>query len=120
MYETVYQASLILFIATPVLLLILRLRNPKKFKWWIILLLTSVCSWLYTNIAVHSYHEHLSTLINSQTNPAPELVERWASDGGKIVFALFFGWLYGLVYLGLLLFIYGPMAYFINAKREYA
>lgn len=83
-----------------------RFVKSKIMPWWLVFLVITVGSWLLTNATVFFYYEHLGALMHSQENPPQELIDRWAADGAKRVFALFFGWLYGLLYSVPFLFIY--------------
>lgn len=76
--------------------------------WWLLLPLVALVAWLASNAFVHFYYEHLGDELQSYgDNPPSQLLERWANDGAKRVFAQFFGWAYGLVYLVPWLAFYG-------------
>jgi hypothetical protein len=69
--------------------------------------LAGILGWLLTNGYVYFFFNHLGDQISGyHGDPPEELVERWANDGAKRVFALFFGWAYGLVWLAPHLLIY--------------
>lgn len=101
----------------PPLMLAVRFTRPGKMPWWLVLLVIAVGSWLLVNATVFFYYEHLGALIHSQENPPQELIDRWAADGAKRVFALFFGWLYGLLYSVPFLFMY-LVAFWIRKKKQ--
>ena len=48
-----------------------------------------------TNLGAHFYYEYLFDLIESTSDLSQELLDKFGSDGAKLVFGLFFGWLYG-------------------------
>ena len=103
MNELYYVASVGLFLATPVALLIVRIIKPSRMPWWLIVLLAAALGWVWSNLAVNFYYRHLDDLLAAAggVEHAPqELVDRWQNDGAKLAFALLFGWLYGLLYLG--------------------
>ena len=102
----IYVLSWIGFLVLPGLLLSIRLLYEKIMPWWLLTLLVLILSWVLTNSGVHFYYEYLSDLIESTPDPSRELMDEFGADGAKLVFALFFGWLYGCVYLLPWLLIY--------------
>ena len=117
MYEALYILTLSGFFVLPPLVLSARFAKPGKLPWWLVLLIIPIGSWLLANATVYFYYDHLGDLIQSQEYPSEELVDRWAADGAKRVFALFFGWLYGIIYSVPYFFIY-LTAYFIRRKKQ--
>jgi hypothetical protein len=104
------------FLALPVILLSVRAARPTLLRWWLLLILLSVFGWLLVNGAVHFYYAYLDDLLLSYGDHVPnDLLQRRAADGAKLVFALFFGWAYGLVYLIPWLLIYSV----VQASRRY-
>jgi hypothetical protein len=100
--ETYYVAFTVLFLATAPLLLAVRFFRPRRMPWWLIVILAAVLGWVFANLLVHFYYRHLDDLLTAAggVNGAPqELIDRWANDGAKRVFAYMFGWAYGLAYL---------------------
>ena len=98
----------VIFPAAP-LLIGVRLAKPKRMPWWLLSILAALLGWVFSNLAVFFYYEHLDDLLAQAggINGAPEeLIDEWQSDGAKRVFALLFGWLYGLIYLVPWLFVY--------------
>lgn len=96
------------FFILPVVLLGLRAFRPYRMRWWLLLLLTAAGSWLLVNGALHFYYARLDDLLRAcGENPPEALLRKRAADGGKLVFALLFGWAYGLVYLMPWLLLYG-------------
>jgi len=102
----IYVLSWIGFLVLPVLLLSIRLLYEKIMPWWLLTLLVLILSWVLTNSGVHFYYEYLSDLIESTPDPSRKLMGGFGADGAKLVFTLFFGWLYGCVYLLPWLLIY--------------
>ena len=98
MNQTLYYISLAAFLALPALLLTARFVAPSGAPWRAVIALLMLGSWLSVNSAVYFLFEHLADLVRGQVNPSQELLDRWQSDGAARVFALIFGWLYGLLY----------------------
>jgi hypothetical protein len=117
MYKALYIFTFAGFFVVSPLILSIRFAKPEEVPWWLVLLIIAIGSWLLVNTTVYFYYEHLGVLIQSQVNPPQELVDRWAADGAKRVFALFFGWLYGFIYSVPYFLVY-LMAYFIRRKRQ--
>ena len=67
--------------------------------WWLLIFLVLIFSWVLINSTVYFYYGYLYDLIESTSAPSQELLDEFGADGAKFVFALFFGWLYGCVYL---------------------
>jgi hypothetical protein len=94
-----YQSSLRLFLALPAILLAIRFFRPRLLPWWAMTLLVSFLGWGVINVTVYFHYQHLGDLIRGYGDNAPDaLTDAWAADGAKRVFALYFGWIYGLVY----------------------
>lgn len=117
MYEALYILTLSGFFVLSPLVLSARFAKPKKLPWWLVLLIIPIGSWLLVNAAVYFYYEHLGDLIQSQVYPPDELVHRWAADGAKRIFALFFGWMYGIIYSAPYFIIY-LTAYLIRRRKQ--
>jgi hypothetical protein len=97
------------FLAAPALLSV-RFVRPKRLPWWLLGILAAVSGWVFSNLSVHFYYRHLYDLVIEAGGfdvAPPDLVDDWQADGAKRVFALLFGWLYGLVYLVPWLVLYG-------------
>ena len=110
MNQVLYIACLAAFFILPPAVLGYRLAKHNKMSWWILLLLIAGVSWLFVNGAVYFFYEHLGDVLRSYgDSPPADTLQRWSNDGAKRVFALFFGWLYGLVYLVPWLVLYGVL-----------
>jgi len=97
--KALYIASLTGFLLLPFGLLLIRAWRPKLMPWWAMPIIIAALGWILVNSTVYYYFEYLDVLIRPYgDNPPPELEARWANDGAKRVFALVFGWAYGLVY----------------------
>jgi hypothetical protein len=108
MHTVLERAALLLFLVSPPILLGIRFLRPRWLPWPVVLPLAVLLTWVAANVAVHFRFEALGDeLLRHGDSPPRELVEQWASDGGKRMAALFFGWLYGVVYLVPWLGIYG-------------
>lgn len=113
MNEVFFQACVVLFLVAAPALLAVRFSWPKRMPWWLLLCLSALFGWALSNLAVLFYYRHLDHRLVAAggVNFAPqELVDVWQSDGAKRVFAFFFGWLYGLIYLAPWLAIYAVIA----------
>ena len=95
----VYILSWIGFLILPGFLLLIRLLNEKIMPWWLLIFLVLIFSWVLINSTVYFYYGYLYDLIESTSDPSQELLDEFGADGAKLSFALFFGWLYGCVYL---------------------
>jgi hypothetical protein len=116
MNHTLYLVSLLAFLALPIILLIVRATRPRVMRWWLLIMLLSIVGWLLVNSTVHFYYAYLDDLLRSYGDQAPlSLLERRAADGAKLVFALFFGWAYGLIYFIPWVLFYAV----IQASRHY-
>jgi hypothetical protein len=116
MNQAMHVLSLAAFLTLPPIFLGVRLARHDKMPWWMFLLLTAGVSWVLVNSAVHFHYAHLTQVLQSYgESPPADLLERWANDGAKKVFALLLGWLYGVVYLGPWLVVY----YFLTSLRRH-
>jgi hypothetical protein len=107
MNHLAYVTCWIGFLVFPSILLVFRWRHPKRCSWLLVFVLAGVLGWLLTNGCVYFFFKHLGDQISGYLgDPPEELVERWANDGAKRVFALIFGWAYGLVWLAPHLLVY--------------
>ncbi len=99
MNALIHKVCLFSFLLLPALLLAVRFLRPRWMPWWAIPLILALLGWVLVNATVHFYYESLNDLAKSYgDNVPPELMTRIANDGAKLAFALFFGWLYGLLY----------------------
>ena len=97
-----YKAFVALFLVAPPFLLAVRLLMPTRMPWWLLAVLAAFLGWVFANLAVHFYYEHVDDLLAEAggiDNAPQQLVDQWQNDGAKLVFAYLFGWLYGLIYL---------------------
>jgi hypothetical protein len=100
--QVYYLTFTVLFLATAPLLLTARFFRPNRMPWWLIVILAAFLGWVFANLLVYFYYRHLGDLLTAAggASTAPrELLDRWANDGAKRVFAYMFGWAYGLAYL---------------------
>src|SRR5262247_1339828 len=120
MNKAFYLIDIALFLLAAPALLSVRFVRPKRMPWWLLGILAALCGWVFSNLSVFFYYEHLYDLVieagGVEVAPA-DLVDDWQADGAKRVFAFLFGWLYGLVYLIPWLFVYGLFCLVI---RSYA
>jgi 4-amino-4-deoxy-L-arabinose transferase-like glycosyltransferase len=108
MNEFLYRAALVIFLALPPALLGIRFVRPRWLPWLLVLPLVVLVTWAAVNAAVFFRFEALGDELRAAGDTPPrELMERWASDGGNRMAALFLGWLYGVAYLVPWLGVYG-------------
>ncbi|MEI6785900.1 MAG: hypothetical protein WCQ21_33865 [Verrucomicrobiota bacterium] len=118
MNKILYLGGLVGFLLLPFAVLLLRAFRPKVMPWWLAFLAVAALGWLLVNGTVYFSFEHLGDLMHSYGDKPPDdLVERWANDGAKRVFALFFGWVYALAWFVPPLLIYAVIQLF---RRWYA
>ena len=80
--------------------------------WWAFILMVAILGWGLANAMVYFHYAHLKDIIDGHGDDPPQrLLDAWSSDGAKRVFALFFGWLYGLVYSVPFVCIYAIIAH---------
>ncbi len=114
-----YLGSLWAFLLLPVALLGFRWRHPRMMPWWLMLLTLSLVGWLLVNATVHTYYAYLDDVLAQYGKHPPEyLIKRRTNDGAKLVFALFFGWMYGPFYSVPWLGLYGVthLALWVNTR----
>lgn len=106
MNHVLYVLSFLAFLTLPIPLL--AFRQLRHIPWWVVFLSMAVLGWLFVNAGVRFYYDYLGDLVAAYGDKPPlDLLDRWSADGAKLVFALFFGWLYALIYLLPWLVIYG-------------
>lgn len=98
MNRAAFTVCVIGFLLLPPVLLLARLRRPERAPWGLLAVLLLAGGWALVNGSVYFHYEALGDSLARQASPSQELLDRWAADGAKRVFALFFGWLYALVY----------------------
>ena len=104
-----YITCIVLFLATAPILLIARQARSALMPWWLVGFLAALLGWICSNLAVFFYYEHLDVLLakaGGVLGAPQELIDRWQNDGAKRVFAFYYGWLYGLIYLAFWLVAY--------------
>lgn len=98
MNYVLYVLSILAFLTLPIPLLAFRLFH--HIPWWVVFLSMAVLGWLFVNAGVLFFYDYLGDLLATYgDNPPQDLLDRWSADGAKFVFALFFGWLFALIYL---------------------
>ncbi|MBE0536427.1 MAG: hypothetical protein IH624_12230 [Phycisphaerae bacterium] len=99
MNHVLYIVSLAVFWAGLPILLWLRFFRFRAVGWWQVLFTLCVVSWFSGNAMVYFHFEHLYDIVKGYAgDPPAELLDRLQADGGPRVFALYFGWAYGLFY----------------------
>ena len=88
----------IIFVFLPPFLLILRHFDKIEFSGWAIFLVFVVTGWIFVNLGIYFYYEMLEGLINTTPNPPQKWFDTLNEDGAKRVFALYFGWIYAVIY----------------------
>ena len=105
MNQFIFILCLVIFLCTPPIIILIRYTTNKP-SWWLIYLIIVVVGWLSVFGTVIFYYKYLGDEIKQLINPPNELIECWANDGAKKVFALLFGWSYSLIYSLPWLFLY--------------
>jgi hypothetical protein len=88
---------------------------------WLLLILAALLGWVFLNLYLHFYYEHLDDLLNAAggVERAPrDLVDEWQNDGGPLSFTFLFGWLYGLLYLGAWSLVYAVLASVRSSRHK--
>lgn len=75
--------------------------------WWLLHFAVIGIGWVLVNAAVYFHYEHLGILLQATSNPSQEMIDTANADGAPRVFALLFGWAYGILYLIPWLCVYG-------------
>ena len=87
--------------------------------WWLVFGLLAVVGWLLVNGTVHFYYADFDDLLRPYGDHVPaDLLKSRCADGAKLVFALFFGWAYGLVYSIPWLLVYGVARWVCRFSRR--
>lgn len=87
------------FLALPGILLYLRVARSAIIPWWLLAVILSLGGWVLVNGAIHFHYAHLDDLLRSAgDDPSEDMLARRSGDGSKVVFGLYFGWLYGILY----------------------
>jgi hypothetical protein len=98
MSPLIYIVPLSLLLLMPPILLGIRFVRRSSMPWWLFLLIVAGFGWLLVNFTVHAYYGYMGDLVKSYSDPPQKLLDELNADGAKLVFALLFGWLYGLFY----------------------
>ena len=110
MYDVISHLCLWLFVVLTPLVLSVRWFRPLFMRWWLVVAIVVMCSWPLYYASVYFHFRYLDDLVASYgENPPQELLDRWAADGGPMVFAYLFGWAFGLAYLLPWLALYGAL-----------
>ena len=104
----------VVFLAVPPVLVILHFVWAERLPFRVVLLTCITAGWLLVNGCTWWHFRSLGRQIAALENPPEEMVDAWACDGAPKVFALYFGWLPMLLYVGLL---YVPARLISNAVR---
>ena len=94
----IFNPFFITFLALPPFIIFLRHIGKLRAPRWMISLGFVLVGWALLNLAVFLHFEMLGRLVENTANPPQEWIDEWTNDGGKRVFALFFGWSYAVVY----------------------
>jgi hypothetical protein len=65
--------------------------------WWLILIVIAGVGWVLVNVTTYFYGQYVCETFHPSGAPENEL-HPCVADGARNVFALFFGWLYALLY----------------------
>jgi hypothetical protein len=114
-------ACMTIFVTGVPALLTLRFFRPQRMPMWLLLILAALLGWVFLNLYLHFYYEHLDDLLNAAggVERAPrDLVDEWQNDGGPLSFTFLFGWLYGLLYLGAWSLVYAVLASVRSSRHK--
>jgi len=92
----------VLFAACAPALVAVKFTWPKRISWWVVVLLAAILGWGLINLIVYFNQAHTAELVakaGGLSNAPPELIAKWARDGGPKAFAILLGWVSGLIYL---------------------
>ena len=106
MYEILSKLTLAGFFLLAPIVVVTKSRQPKRLSWRAVVTIVGFGSWLLIVLSTNFYYWHLESLVLGNSEVDQSLLDRWANDGAKKTLTLFFGWLYGLVYLLPFLAIY--------------
>ena len=95
---TAWSAALLLLFL-PGLLFGIKLLRPRWLPLWVVFTIIILGGWILANLAVHLRLAHLDHLVKAmdEIDENDPIVQAWVADGASMVFALVFGWAYGLV-----------------------
>ncbi len=106
------------FLLLAPLVFLLRYLFPRLVTRWLAATTIIAGSWLLVYLYTSFYYAHLGTLVLGIPDASQELVDRWTNDGGKKVFAVFFGWAYGTIYALPFYAVYKVVCWFRDRGRE--
>jgi hypothetical protein len=86
------------FLIIPIVILVAKESGRLSRSPWLIFFSNAVIGWLLIILAVDSSQRSLDDIVRHTTNPSDELLKQWQNDGATQVFALYFGWIYAIVY----------------------
>ncbi|GEM_PF-5694995 len=96
----VWILVLALELTVPLWLMAARWRWPKFMTFWMMALAIIFGGWGLANAQVLSRQAYLDDIVQQMgdnADPTNPIVQEWEADGAQMVFAAFFGWLYGPV-----------------------
>ena len=107
MNDSLFSLSVASFLLIPPAVFWIILSRPRRARtWWIAMPLVVLAGWAaYLGFTVF-YYAALGDELAASANPDPELMEHWANDGAKLVFALFGGWIPALLYSAVIFVIF--------------
>jgi hypothetical protein len=97
MNEALAYLSLALLMVLPPAALVVRYRVGERIPWWFVVLLIAGVGWLLLNIGNYCYGQYVCQSVLAASKPADALA-RCTDDGARNAFALYFGWLFALLY----------------------
>jgi UPF0716 family protein affecting phage T7 exclusion len=93
-----YIVPLSLFVLVPPVLLGTRFIRRSLVPWWVFFLVVATLGWFLVNFSGLAYYETLNNQVKSYTDPPQELVDDLTIISAVLLFAMFFGWFFGLIY----------------------
>ena len=118
MSELSYRFALGGFLLLAPTVCLLRYLFPQFVRRWLAAAVILAGSWLLAYAYTFFYYAHLDTLVLGNPDVSQELLDRWANDGAKNVFSVFFGWAYGAIYALPFYAVYKAACWFRNRGRK--
>lgn len=114
----VWIVSLVLELTWPAWLMAVRWRWPKLMPFWMMVLAIIFGGWFLANAQVCTRLAYLDDIVQQMGNnadPTDPIVKEWEADGAPMVFAAFFGLLYGPV----IAVLWSPLLVLIEVIRRW-
>ncbi len=98
MNQLLAYLGLALFVVLPPCVLYARYRQGQAIPWWLVLVLIAGVGWVIVNFTTYFYGQYVCDDLGVLNDAMEDRPNACTDDGARNVFALLFGWLYGLLY----------------------